>query len=124
MKNTGRFADTFETLIGILATALIVVGVLLYAWQEPDRIVMAQEDQLASDLDEAMTLYAENCSVCHGIAGEGIGSTPALDSLAMQDSDYASLDKIISRGLFNTAMPAWSVEDGGPLITKSVNWYR
>jgi mono/diheme cytochrome c family protein len=118
MKKTGRISnlsDLVETLIGILATALIVVGVLLYAWSEPDRIVMAQTDQLASDLDEAMTLYAENCSVCHGAAGEGLGSTPTLDSPALQDSDPTSLYKIISRGLFNTSMPAWSIEDGGPL---------
>jgi mono/diheme cytochrome c family protein len=115
MKIATRFPEMVETLMGILATALIAVGLLLYAWQEPDRIVMAQEDQLASDLDEAMILYAENCSVCHGIAGEGIGSTPALDSTALRGSDYDSLYKIISRGLFNTAMPAWSVEDGGPL---------
>jgi mono/diheme cytochrome c family protein len=121
MKNTIRFAETFETLIGILATTLIVVGVMLYVWNEPDRIVMAQEEQLALDLDEAMTLYAENCSVCHGIAGEGISSTPPLNSPALRDSDYASLDKVISRGLFNTAMPAWSVEDGGPLSTYQIS---
>ena len=33
---------------------------------------------MATDLDQAMTLYAENCVVCHGSAGAGIGATPPL----------------------------------------------
>ena len=42
MKDTIRFSEIFETLVGILATALIVVGVMLYAGNETDRIVMAR----------------------------------------------------------------------------------
>jgi mono/diheme cytochrome c family protein len=106
---------TIEMLVGILATAMIALGLLLYAIEEPQRIANAAEQQIQVDLEEAMTLYAENCSVCHGLAGEGIGSTPSLDSDALRTSDGASIDKIISRGLFNTAMPAWNKTDGGPL---------
>lgn len=104
-----------ETLLGIFATSLIAAGILLYAVQEPSRIVSAQDDQILADLDDAMTIYAENCSVCHGLAGEGIGATPALDNPALSTADYNTLHKIISRGLFGTSMPAWSKEDGGPL---------
>jgi mono/diheme cytochrome c family protein len=104
-----------EFITGILATMMIAAGILLYVVQEPERIAAAQESQILSDLDEAMTLYAENCAVCHGIQGEGIGSIPALNSDALAQSDYASLEKIIARGLYGTAMPAWSKEDGGPL---------
>ncbi len=112
MKLTSR---TIEYLVGILATVMIAAGLMLYAVQEPQRIIEAQAAQLNWDLDEAMTLYAENCSVCHGLAGEGIGAIPALDNAALRDSDPASLEKIIARGLFNTSMPAWSLEDGGSL---------
>lgn len=104
-----------ETLLGIFATSLIAAGILWYALQEPERIVSAQEDQILADLDNGMTVYAENCSVCHGMAGEGIGATPALDNSALRSSDYNTLYKIIGRGLFGTSMPAWSKEDGGPL---------
>ncbi len=106
---------SIEFSIGILATAMIAAGLLLYAVQEPQRIIQAQAAQITWDLDEAMTLYAENCSVCHGLAGEGIGAIPALDNPALRAADLAALEKIIARGLFNTAMPAWSLEDGGPL---------
>jgi mono/diheme cytochrome c family protein len=94
---------------------MIVAGLLLYAWREPERIVTSQEAQMAIDLNEAMTLYAQNCSICHGLAGEGIGSTPALDTPALRETDFDALDKIVARGLFGTAMPAWSQADGGPL---------
>lgn len=104
-----------ETLLGILATSLIATGIFWYALQEPARIVSAQGEQILTDLDDAMTIYAENCSVCHGLAGEGIGATPALDNPALRSSDYNSLYKIIARGLFGTSMPSWSKEDGGPL---------
>ncbi|MDI6696249.1 MAG: c-type cytochrome [Anaerolineales bacterium] len=108
-------ARTLEYLVGILATALIAVGLLLYALDEPQRIVQAQQAQLALDLDEAMTLYAENCAVCHGMAGEGIGATPGLDNPGLAAMSADELFKIIARGRFNTAMSAWSLEDGGPL---------
>jgi mono/diheme cytochrome c family protein len=113
-KHAGGFV-WLEYIIGVGATLVLAGAIFWFAWQEPGRIVSAQEQQLQSDLDEAMTLYAENCAVCHGLAGEGIGATPALDSQSLRESDYDSLSKIISRGLFNTAMPAWSKEDGGSL---------
>ena len=42
-----------EYLLGILATAFIVVGTFLYILQEPARIVSAQDEQLQTDLLEA-----------------------------------------------------------------------
>jgi cbb3-type cytochrome c oxidase subunit III len=104
-----------EIIGGILATLLLAVGLLTYALFEPQRLVQAQENLLQSDLDTAMTLYAENCAVCHGLDGSGIGATPALNTQGLAESDPAVLEKIIARGLYNTAMPAWSKEDGGPL---------
>ncbi len=104
-----------EVLIGILATQFIVFGLAIYMFNEPTRIVEAQGEILNVQLDDAMTFYAQNCSVCHGLAGEGIGATPALDSDALRMMAYDDLDKTIARGRFNTAMPAWSKEDGGPL---------
>ena len=62
-----------------------------------------------------MSLYAENCSVCHGLAGEGIGATPPLDNPPCATAMPPTLAKTIARGRYNTAMPAWSKEDGGPL---------
>jgi mono/diheme cytochrome c family protein len=113
--NTPNRTRLFEILAGLLATQFIVFGLAIYMLNEPTRIVEAQAQTLSIQLEDAMTLYAENCSVCHGLAGEGIGATPPLDNPALQSMAYDDLAKTIARGRFDTAMPAWSKEDGGPL---------
>jgi mono/diheme cytochrome c family protein len=104
-----------ESLIGLGATMLIAAGLGWYMLNEPTRIVSAQEEVLAVQLDEAMTLYAENCAVCHGLNGEGIGATPALNNPALVTMPFEEIQKTIARGRYQTAMPAWSLLDGGPL---------
>jgi mono/diheme cytochrome c family protein len=104
-----------EMLLGLLGTALIVVALSVYMLSEPNRILDSQGQILHAQLEDAMTLYAENCGVCHGLNGEGIGATPPLNAPGLVDMPYEELYKIIARGRFETAMPAWSKEDGGPL---------
>lgn len=106
---------TIEVLLGILGTLLIALALGLYILNESSRIQRAQNDILNLQLDDAMTLYAENCAVCHGLNGEGIGATPPLDNPGLKTMPFDDLYKVIARGRFNTAMPAWSKEDGGPL---------
>ncbi len=115
MKKFTLSLNQIEILVGIIATALIVLSIPLYAVNEAARLESAKAAQLGLDLDDAMSLYAENCSVCHGLAGEGIGATPPLNNPALQSMDAGSLTKTISRGLYGTAMPAWQIEDGGSL---------
>ncbi|MGD8403576.1 MAG: c-type cytochrome [Anaerolineales bacterium] len=104
-----------EVLLGLLGTALIVFAFALYIVSEPTRIIESQDEILHVQLDDAMSLYAENCAVCHGLNGEGIGATPPLNAPGLQSMPYDELYKVIARGRFETAMPAWSKEDGGPL---------
>ncbi len=104
-----------EIFIGTIATSFIMLALALYIFLEPGRIQLAQANTLTAQLNDSMSLYAENCSVCHGLQGEGIGSIPPLDNPALRTTPAIDLIKTISRGRFNTAMPAWSQEDGGPL---------
>lgn len=108
-------ARLIEILVGLLATQLIVFGLAFYILNEPQRIASAQTEILNVQLDEAMTLYAENCAVCHGLNGEGIGPTPPLNNPALASMPYDDLFKTIARGRYGTSMPAWSKDDGGPL---------
>ena len=62
----------FEILAGLLATQFIVLGLGYYMLNEPARIIESQTQIQQIQLDDAMTLYAQNCSVCHGLSGEGI----------------------------------------------------
>ena len=104
-----------EILLGLLGTAIIVFSLAFYIASEPNRIFESQGEILQIQLNDAMTLYAENCAVCHGLNGEGIGATPPLNTPGLQSMPYEELYKVIARGRFETAMPAWSKEDGGPL---------
>ena len=108
-------SSRIEILIGTIATGLIVLALALYILLEPGRIQTAQAGTLAVQLDDSMSLYAENCAVCHGLGGEGIGSTPPLNNPALRSMASIDLAKTISRGRLNTAMPAWNQGDGGPL---------
>jgi mono/diheme cytochrome c family protein len=121
MKMRAYFSNRIEILMGVIASALIVFIIPLYAVNEPQRLEAAQVAQLEVDLDEAMNLYAENCSVCHGLAGEGMGAIPPLNTAVLQSMDTPSLEKIIARGLYGTSMPAWHIEDGGPLSDYQVS---
>lgn len=104
-----------EILVGLIATQLIVFGLAFYIFNEPQRVSEAQTEMLFTQLDSGMTLYAENCAVCHGLSGEGIGATPSLNNPGLAAMPYEDIFKVIERGRFGTAMPAWSKEDGGPL---------
>ncbi|MEJ5225053.1 MAG: c-type cytochrome [Anaerolineales bacterium] len=110
-----------EILIGLLATQVIVFGLAFYIANEPQRILAAQQTILNTQLDNAMTLYAENCAVCHGLNGEGIGATPPLNNSALAAMPFDDLFKIIARGRYDTAMPAWSKDEGGPLSNYQIS---
>ena len=115
MTSNPERTQTIEMLLGIAGTLLIVLALSIYILNEPGRIETTQGEILASQLDEAMTLYAENCSICHGMAGEGIGAIPALDTEGMRTMPSDELTRIIAEGRYNTSMPAWSQDNGGPL---------
>lgn len=109
-----------ESILGIVGTLLIVSALFVYILDEPDRIEMAQDEILVIQLEDAMTLYAENCSICHGLAGEGIGANPALDSDALRTMPTSNLTRVIADGRYNTSMPAWGQDSGGPLSSYQV----
>lgn len=102
-------------LFGSLGALALAVALALYMLQEPARLEDAQRDLLASRVAEGQPLYLENCALCHGAAGEGLGANPALATQSVASMDYDELQKVIARGRYGTAMPAWSVAEGGPL---------
>ncbi len=104
-----------EILLGLLGTTVIAIALGLYIAGEAGRLAASQGEILNMQLNDSMTLYAENCVVCHGLNGEGIGATPPLNAPGLGSMPYVELYKVIARGRFETAMPAWSKEDGGPL---------
>jgi cbb3-type cytochrome c oxidase subunit III len=103
------------TIVGFMATAIIAVILPLYAFNETDRMAQTRADLLIESVAQGEIIYAENCVVCHGANGQGIGVYPPLDNEAVQDMDYDTIFKTIERGRYNTAMAAWGVKEGGVL---------
>ena len=73
----------------------------------------AQEELRQEFVSNAAVYYVENCAVCHGAAGEGIGPTPALDNPGLREADYDFLYKTIARGRYDTTMSGWHEDEGG-----------
>jgi mono/diheme cytochrome c family protein len=102
-------------LISALALLILVVALPIYTWIEPQRMAQAQMALRQDFVADAAVIYVENCALCHGAAGEGIGATPGLDSEAMRSADFDYLFKTIARGRYDTMMSAWHVDEGGIL---------
>ena len=101
------------TWIGLLATGLILVVLGVAMLREPDRQADAIRDLRVEAVTAGMDLYAENCALCHGAAGEGLGATPLLNSEGVQSMAYEDLFKVIERGRYNTVMAAYGANEGG-----------
>lgn len=105
---------------GLVATLVIIVILPLYAFAESAQ----QEDLLleynTNSVLAATDLYANNCVVCHGALGEGIGDNPALNNEALRLMSETDIYKVVSRGRDNTLMAAWGVEEGGILSNHQI----
>ncbi|NCC37256.1 MAG: cytochrome c, partial [Chloroflexia bacterium] len=102
-------------IIGFVALLGLVVGLGVYSSREEVRLSDAQATLRQQAVSDAAVIYVENCAVCHGASGEGLGSIPPLDSEALRTMEYDALFKIIARGLYNTPMAAWHQDEGGIL---------
>jgi len=72
------------------------------------------------DPNQGAVLYDHNCAVCHGPNGEGrVGETLAKDWPSIRPD--LQVQATIQRGIPGSAMPAWSQENGGPLLEEEVN---
>src|SRR5690606_2322722 len=102
-------------LTGFFATLVIIIILPLYTWREPGQQTTLLRDLQTDAVVKATDLYAENCVVCHGAAGEGIGTTPPLNTDAIREMAENDLFKTIARGRANTLMAAWATDEGGIL---------
>ncbi len=73
--------------------------------EPPAQPIIVTEKLLAT----GQTLYAQNCSRCHGADGQGTRRAPALNVQTFFDkvTTDAAMIQIVSSGVPGTAMPAW-----------------
>ena len=75
----------------------------------PERLAEIAELDAESGTQWAagMQLYANNCTLCHGIRGEGSDLAVPLNTPDIQATDGAELQRIISQGVPGTLMVGW-----------------
>lgn len=109
------------TWMGFLATLLIAVVLAIAATREPERQQQAEIDLRVESVTSGIDRYAENCAVCHGAAGEGLGAIPALNTAGVRMMDAETIFKTIARGRYNTVMAAYGVAEGGVFTNAEID---
>ena len=104
--------------MGFFATLLIAVVMGTNLLREPDQQEQAAQEQRIDAVHTGIDLYAENCAICHGASGEGLGATPPLAGTGLEAD---TLFKTIERGRYNTTMAAYSVDEGGILAQAEID---
>jgi mono/diheme cytochrome c family protein len=127
-----------EILLGVILVSVTTVILVIYGFNEEDRMTHEVEKQQGRAIEVGAGLFENNCSGCHGLKGEGItGLCPPLNNgefftTRMKEVGWSGSleDYIVSvvasgraastrpneyAGQGNPAMPAWSDKFGGPL---------
>ncbi len=102
-------------LISFLALLMLVIALPVYAVFENNRMSQAQTRRQQELLVGAGDIYLGMCSVCHGLAGEGIGNAPPLNSDRVVQAGREFLVQAIAGNAASKTMVAWHLENGGPL---------
>jgi cytochrome c oxidase cbb3-type subunit 3 len=104
----------------LCATAL--VGMLLSGCGTPHGQPLQGSEVLApSEVSDFETLYAQNCSGCHGPEGLGGAAIALADPIYLAIADDAAIRKVIASGVRGTAMPAFAESSGGMLTDKQID---
>ena len=78
---------------------------------EIDTVLLAEIAELDGEAGTqwaaGMQLYAANCTLCHGIRGEGSDLGVPLNTPDIQATDAATLQRIIGAGVAGTLMAGW-----------------
>jgi cytochrome c oxidase cbb3-type subunit 3 len=67
------------------------------------------------------SLFAENCSACHGAEGRGGAAIALANPVYLAIADDASIRKVIAKGVPGTAMPAFAQSAGGMLTDAQID---
>jgi mono/diheme cytochrome c family protein len=67
------------------------------------------------------TLYAQNCSACHGAEGRGGASIALANPVYLAIVDENAVHKVVANGVRGTSMPAFAESAGGLLTDEQVD---
>jgi mono/diheme cytochrome c family protein len=74
-----------------------------------------------ANVSDFATLFASNCSGCHGDQGKGGPATPITDPVYVAIADDTIIRKAVTKGIAGTSMPAFATSAGGMLTDKQID---
>jgi mono/diheme cytochrome c family protein len=101
--------------IGIFAALLAAGGLLLGCERLPGRPDEAERYRRPAEVRDFETLYAEQCSGCHGADGRLGPSRPLADPVYLALVDVDLVREVVTHGVPGTNMPPFAASRGGPL---------
>jgi mono/diheme cytochrome c family protein len=116
-----------KIVFAMVALAEAFLLLIAYSVNEPFRQSHAAERQLELQVEAGAHTYVQYCLTCHGPSGRGFLENVGLpgkplnrSDLQVQTGDDAKAAKkliyqTVQNGRPGTIMPAWGVENGGPL---------
>jgi mono/diheme cytochrome c family protein len=105
---------------GLVFMAVLILGFVLYGFQEPTLRAHAARQQQATYAHLGEDLFANNCASCHGRAATG-GDAPTLNARQfLTATSDEQMRLLIAGGVSGTSMPAWSLDFGGPLTDEQI----
>lgn len=119
-----RYGDWSQ--VGELAAAQGLIPPTLPVPQV-DEVFLAEVaalDDAGSEWAAGMQLYANNCTICHGINGEGSDLAVPLHTAAVQAADADELKRIILEGVPGTMMPGWDKSLAEDEVTNLVSFLK
>jgi len=119
----------FVGLLGTFGYFLFDNGFSIAGVEFEGREKVAAQRQELVNAERGGFLYARNCRSCHGLTGQGAIERPGLPGAPLNDVGNraptltaaqlgprrARLNSTIHCGRVGTAMPPWSISEGGPL---------
>jgi plastocyanin/mono/diheme cytochrome c family protein len=114
----------YGSLLMILAVALIIPILTVNQQQQQ---VSAADQLYLSNLQTSAALYAQYCSLCHGLLGQGLSGPQLNDNPDVNKLSDQDINRIISAGIpgdptkpAQLAMPAWLDAYGGSLTEEDI----
>lgn len=103
-----------------LGLALLSASGLLGCDRLPGRPDEADRYQRPSEVKDFASLYATNCSGCHGAEGRLGPARPLGDPVYLALVDRARVREVVAKGMRGTRMPGFAEGAGGTLTDEQV----
>ena len=104
-----------------MLTVIVAVTMLCGCTSPNGKPSRGSETPAPNDVVEFSTLYAENCSACHGAEGRGGAAIALADPVLLSIVDETTMRRIITGGVRGTSMPAFAQSAGGMLTGEQVD---